>query len=168
MTNYDTFFKFYDQVMGDREKSSKDILDFIDEHAPHAKKVLELACGTGSVLKFLAEKYETHGLDLSEGMLKVAQEKVPSAKLYHQNMVNFTIDEKFDVILCVFDSINHLLDFEDWKKMFANVRKHLNPKGLFIFDINTQEKLVRTIEESPWIKPFDNNIMIMDVVDAGN
>lgn len=101
-------------------------------------------------------------------MLQVAAEKVPNAKLYHQSMVDFSIDEKFDVILCVFDSINHLLDFEDWKKMFANVRKHLNPKGLFIFDINTQEKLVRTIEESPWIKPFDNNIMIMDVVDAGN
>lgn len=101
-------------------------------------------------------------------MLQVAARKVPNAKLYHQNMVDFTIDEKFDVILCVFDSINHLLDFDDWKKMFANVKKHLNPNGLFIFDINTQEKLTRTIAESPWVKPFDENIMIMDVVDAGS
>lgn len=46
MTNYDTFFKFYDQVMGDREKSSKDILNYIQEYSPQAKKVLELACGT--------------------------------------------------------------------------------------------------------------------------
>lgn len=168
MINYDKFFKFYDQVMGDREKSSKDILSFICEHTPHAKKVLELACGTWSVLKFLGEKYEVHWLDLSEWMLQIASQKVPQAKLYHQNMVNFTIDEKFDVILCVFDSINHLLDFQDWKKMFANVKKHLSPNGLFIFDINTQEKLTRTIAESPWVKPFDDNIMIMDVVDAGS
>ncbi len=83
-------------------------------------------------------------------------------------MIDFIIDEKFDVILCVFDSINHLLDFEDWKKMFVNVKKHLSPNGLFIFDINTQEKLVRTIEESPWIKQFDENLMIMDVADGGN
>lgn len=66
MTNYDKFFKFYDQVMGDREKSSKDILNYIQECAPKAKKVLELACGTGSVLKYLAEKYEVYGLDLSK------------------------------------------------------------------------------------------------------
>lgn len=168
MTNYDTFFKFYDQVMGDREKSSKDILDFIHEYFPDAKKVLELACGTGSVLKFLAKRYEIHGLDLSKGMLKVAYEKVPGAKLYHENMVDFTLDEKFDVILCVFDSINHILDFEDWKKLFTNVRDHLSPNGIFIFDINTQEKLIRAIKESPWVKPFEENIMIMNVVDGGN
>lgn len=99
-------------------------------------------------------------------MLQVAAGKVPSAKLYHQNMVDFSIDKKFDVILCVFDSINHLIEFEDWKKMFVNVKKHLSPNGLFIFDINTQEKLVRTIEESPWVKQFDESIMIMDVADT--
>lgn len=100
-------------------------------------------------------------------MLQVAREKIPNAKLYHQNMVDFEIDEKFDVILCVFDSINHLLDFENWKKVFIDAKNHLNPGGLFIFDMNTQEKLIRTIEESPWVKPFDENIMIMDVTDAG-
>jgi SAM-dependent methyltransferase len=83
-------------------------------------------------------------------------------------MVDFKIDEKFDVILCVFDSINHILDFEDWKKLFMNVRNHLSSNGVFIFDINTQEKLIRTIKESPWVKPFEENIMIMDVVDGGN
>lgn len=44
MQNYDKFFKFYDQVMGDREKSSRDIINYIQEYSPHAKKVLELAC----------------------------------------------------------------------------------------------------------------------------
>lgn len=167
MSNYDKFFKFYDQVMGEREDSARDILGYIQEFTPHAKKVLELACGSGSVLTFLAEKYEVHGLDLSEWMLQIAREKIPNAKLYHQNMVDFEIDEKFDVILCVFDSINHLLDFENWKKVFIDAKNHLNPGGLFIFDMNTQEKLIRTIEESPRVKPFDENIMIMDVTDAG-
>lgn len=168
MSDYDIFFKFYDQVMGDRAKSTQDIIAYIQEYAPHTKKVLELACGTGSVLKILSQKYEVSGLDLSEGMLNAASEKLPWVKLYHQNMVDFKIDEKFDVILCVFDSINHILDFEDWKNLFINVRNHLSPKGIFIFDINTQEKLIRTIKESPWVKPFEENIMIMNVVDGGN
>lgn len=66
MSNYDKFFKFYDQVMGEREDSAIDILGYIHEFTPHVKKVLELACGSGSVLTFLTEKYEVHGLDLSE------------------------------------------------------------------------------------------------------
>lgn len=52
--------------MGEREDSARDILGYIQEFTPHAKKVLELACGSGSVLTFLTEKYEVHGLDLSE------------------------------------------------------------------------------------------------------
>lgn len=167
MNNYDIFSKFYDQVMGEREKSTHDILMYIQEYAPHSKKILELACGTGSVLKFLAEKYEVSGLDLSEGMLQVSKEKVPRAKLYSQNMVDFKIDDKFDVILCVFDSINHIIDVEDWKKIFINVKNHLSPEGIFIFDMNTEEKLIRTIQESPWVKRFDDNIMIMNVLDEG-
>lgn len=165
MSDYDIFFKFYDQVMGDREKSARDILAYIQAYAPHAKKVLELACGTGSVLNILSPKYEVSGLDLSEGMLKIASKKLPWVKLYHQNMVDFKIDEKFDVILCVFDSVNHILDFGGWKKLFTNVHDHLGPHGIFIFDINTQEKLIRVIKESPWVKPFEENIMIMNVVD---
>lgn len=168
MTIYNKFYRFYDIIMGDREKSSQDILSFIREHVPEAKKVLELACGTWSVLRFLSEKYETHGLDISEWMLQIAATKVPKVKLYKQSMVDFSINEKFDAIVCVFDSINHLLNFWDWKKVFMCAKKHLQQGGVFIVDMNTQEKLVRTIKESPWIKSFDHNVMIMDVSDAGD
>ena len=47
-------------------------------------------------------------------MLSIARRKVPQAKLFHQNMVDFRIDRGFDVICCrVFDSINHIRRFSD-------------------------------------------------------
>lgn len=153
--------------MGDRAKTADLLSDFIHESNPEAKNVLELACGTGAILKYLAKDYEVSGLDLSKGMLDVAKKEVPQAKLYQQSMVDFTIPEKFDVILCVFDSINHLTKFSDWKKLFASAQKHLNEKGVFIFDINTEKKLERVIKETPGVREFDKNLMVMNVTDAG-
>lgn len=167
MTNYNIFSKFYDSVMGDRTKTAEQLRDFIRETNPEAKSVLELACGTGAVLKYLAKDYKVSGLDLSDGMLAVAKKEVPQAKLYHQSMVSFKVPEKFDAILCVFDSINHLVKFSDWNKLFISAQKHLSENGVFIFDINTEKKLNRVISEPAGVREFDKNLMVMSVSDAG-
>jgi len=163
MTSYERFGKFYDAVMGDRLSAAEQVREFIRAAKPDAKKVLELGCGTGSILKFLQGDYEVYGLDISEKMLSIARKKVPRAKLFRQDMVNFRIDDRFDVVLCVFDSINHLRRFSHWKKVFARVRRQLLPGGCFIFDINTQRKLDRHIAEPPWVHRFGRNLLIMDV-----
>jgi hypothetical protein len=82
-------------------------------------------------------------------------------------MTKFKLNQKYDVILCVFDSINHLLKFPDWKKVFKRAYKHLNERGILIFDINTHVKLQRLINTPPWVLPFKKHVMIMDVTDAG-
>jgi SAM-dependent methyltransferase len=114
MTSYDTFGKFYDAVMGDRAEATKQLRGFIRKANPKAKNVLELACGTGSVLKHLSKHYDVWGLDLSEQMLAIAKRKVPAAKLSRQNMVTFRLPQQFDAICCVFDSMNHVVRFTDW------------------------------------------------------
>jgi cyclopropane fatty-acyl-phospholipid synthase-like methyltransferase len=128
---------------------------------------LELACGTGGVLKHLAKHYKVNGLDISREMLAVAKKELPKAKLYHQSMVDFKLTEKYDVIICIFDSINHLIKFSGWKKVFLQTQKHLTENGVFIFDINTQKKLDRVIAEPALVRKFDNNLMIMNVTNIG-
>jgi len=167
MTNYNIFAKFYDSVMGDRSAVASVIKKFILENNPKSKKILEIACGTGAILKYLSKKYKVYGLDISEEMLSVAKKKVPKAKLSHQDMRNFKFSEKFDVILCLFDSINHIIKFSDWEKVFINVQKHLNKGGIFIFDINTEKKLKRISAESSFVQEFGKNYMIMDITNQG-
>jgi len=75
---------------------------------------------------------------------------------------------QFDAILCVFDSINHVRRFSDWKRVFARVRQHLSPGGCFIFDINTQRKLERHIAEPPWVHTFGRNLLIIEVTALAN
>lgn len=163
MPSYEIFGKFYDAVMGDGSESARRVSELLRVSKPNARKVLELGCGTGSILKHLQDHYEVSGLDLSSKMLSIARKKVPRAKLSQQNMVGFQIDGRFDAVLCVFDSINHVRRFSDWKKVFGRVRQHLSPGGCFIFDINTQRKLERHIAGPPWIHQFGRNLLIIDV-----
>ena len=167
MESYDKFGAFYDAVMGNRANTALYLRKLIAQHKPDVKTMLELACGTGTVLAHFAKEYEVSGLDLSSRMLSVARKKLPNVRFFHADMVTFEIGKKFDVILCVFDSINHVIKFADWKKIFRRVEAHLVEDGLFIFDINTECKLRRHIREPAIIKEFGENLMIMDITDAG-
>src|SRR5215471_13332130 len=122
MPSYEIFGKFYDAVMGDRARSAKHLHKLICKAKPNARTVLELGCGTGSILKYLARYYDISGLDISGQMLSIARKKLPGAKLYRQDMVNFELEDRFDVICCVFDSINHITLFSHWNRVFDSVR----------------------------------------------
>lgn len=168
MPAYEIFGRFYDAVMGDRARAAEHLQKLIRAAKPNATNVLELGCGTGSILRHLQHDYEVSGLDTSSRMLSIARHKVPQAKLFRQDMVDFHIDNRFDVICCVFDSINHVRRFSDWKRVFVRVRRHLSPGGCFIFDINTQRKLERHIAEPPWVHRFGKNLLIIDVIALPN
>jgi predicted TPR repeat methyltransferase len=168
LSSYDVFAPFYDAVQGDRAEHARYLRSLIRKHAPRARTVLELACGTGSILKQLWTHYEVMGLDLSEQMLEVAAEKVPGVPLFRSDITSFDLGERFDAVLCVYDSINHLLRFEEWKAVFARAHEHLNESAVFIFDINTQRKLAEFVEGPPQTLWFgDGNVMVMDVTSGG-
>jgi SAM-dependent methyltransferase len=165
---YDVFAPFYDAVQGDRAEHAAYVQSLIDKHHSEATTVLELACGTGSILAQLQSHYDLTGVDLSEGMLEVAARKVPGARLIHADMTQISLGETFDVVLCVYDSINHLLKFADWEAVFERARAHLGDRGLFIFDINTERRLAFLVAQPALTEWFGNgDLMVMDVVDGG-
>ena len=161
--SYEKFHRFYDLVMGDRSKAADFTRTLIADHKPDAKAVLEIGCGTGAILGFLADNYEITGLDRSRPMLALARKRLPHIQFYRQSMVNFHIARHFDAIVCVFDSINHLLRFSEWKKTFRQVALHLDNGGLFIFDVNTVGKLRRLTQAPAWSREFGRDLVIIKV-----
>jgi cyclopropane fatty-acyl-phospholipid synthase-like methyltransferase len=144
------------------------VRSLIEKHHPGAATVLELACGTGSVLKQLASDYEVTGVDFSERMLEIAARKVPHVRLIRADMTKVALDERFDVVLCVYDSINHLLKFAQWEAVFDRAHVHLEDGGLFIFDVNTERRLASFVPLPAVTEWFgDGHLMVMDVVDGG-
>ena len=168
MTGYDAFALFYDQVMGDRGREAAYVHALIQRQRPSATSVLELACGTGAILEHLQRHYDVTGLDASQPMLDIAAQRVPQAQLVCADMTHFDLDEKFDAVLCVFDSINHLVSFADWERVFDRAASHLAERGVFVFDVNTERKLAAFAVAPPWTQWFgDDSLLLIDVRDEG-
>jgi SAM-dependent methyltransferase len=93
------------------------------------------------MLAILSKRYETVGIDNSKGMLSIARKKAPRARLLHADITSFRLTERFDAIVCPFDTINHVTSFTKWKRVFERAHEHLHPGGVFIFDVNTEYKM---------------------------
>ena len=166
MPSYGKLDRFYDAAMGDRTEMASYIRRLVRRHKPKAKTLLELACGTGAILHVLGKSYDVVGLDLSPQMLSLARKKLPHVRFYRKDMVSFDLGKKFDVIICVFDSINHVLKFADWTKIFRNAARHLEKDGLFLFDVNTEAKLQRLINAPTRVHKFGRNLEFINVTDG--
>lgn len=110
------------------------------------RSAIDLACGTGSVALLLAEEYDrVIGVDMSEEMLTVAfQRAVEQGKHLQficQRLQEMALPRAVDLAVCALDGLDYILDPGDCQKAIQRVYKALNPGGIFIFDVNTPEKL---------------------------
>jgi SAM-dependent methyltransferase len=166
VTDYDRFARFYDRIMGDRTAEVDRIRAYISKHHPAARSLLELGCGTGALLSALAADLSVTGIDRSPEMLSVAARTAPGARLLHGDMTSFTLPDRFDVVMCMFDTLNHVTTLEGWLRLFRCVHEHVSDDGLFIFDVNTTGRLQRLKGAPPYLDEFDETVVIMTVRSA--
>jgi len=105
------------------------------------KVILDLGCGTGTLLKHYSSRNKTFGIDCSLEMIKIAKNKDKKSIYKIGDIKNFKYNKKFDIIICAYDTINHLSSLNDWRQLFKCVSIHLSDKGVFVFDYNTVEGL---------------------------
>lgn len=145
---YDRLAQVYDYLMTgtDYYGWAGYIQRILEEHGCPGKRVLDLACGTGSSTLALGEKgYEVTGLDLSPQMLGVAREKAREKKreipFIQQDMRQLALPHKVDLVVVFQDGLNYILEEDELVMVFCRVLENLNPGGLFVFDINSVDKL---------------------------
>lgn len=110
------------------------------------RTAVDLACGTGSVALLLAQKgIRVTGVDLSEEMLTVACQKAQELStppvFVCQPLQELRLPRAVDMAVCALDSLDYITDPEDCARAIRRVYKALNPGGIFLFDVNTPEKL---------------------------
>ena len=130
--DYEAIVAFYHQIL--------------EKENIRPRSAIDLACGTGSVALLLAQKYErVIGVDMSEEMLTVAiQRAVEQGKwpqFICQRLQELALPRAVDLAVCALDGLDYILRPADCKEAIRRVYKALNPGGIFIFDVNTPEKL---------------------------
>lgn len=118
--------------------------DYIQWHFDRQKEpvhsVVELACGTGSLTRILAQRgYRMTSIDLSPDMLSVAAQKCEDLPVQFlcQDMSKLTLIEPADAIICCLDSVNYVTRPAALQRAFQRVCRYLKPGGLFLFDAKT-------------------------------
>jgi len=140
---YQRLAAYYDNLMDyiDYDIWVEDIEELVAPYKP-GKTWLDISCGTGSMAIRLAQ----HGInmtavDLSEHMIDIARKKAQDEDLHIDfkvgNMVNYSSNKHFDVVINLHDGLNYLLEVTDIAQFLKNTYALLKPGGILIFDVVT-------------------------------
>lgn len=138
---YDDFAWIYDRHWGRDTVRGLATLDrlVLDDHPPPAR-VLDLCCGTGQLDEALhARGYTVTGMDGSPSMLYHARRNAPECTFFQADARDFAVPQPHDLALCLYDSLNHLLEADDLRRAFRCVRAALRRGAPFLFDLNMDE-----------------------------
>lgn len=94
------------------------------------KTLLHLGCGAGHNDFSLKKYFDITGIDLSPGMLKLAQELNPEISYQQGDMRHVRLDTQFDAVVCL-DSIDYLVTEAEIRSTMTTAWHHLKPGGVF-------------------------------------
>ena len=127
-----------------------------------AGRVLDLACGDGTITAYFAHHYErVVGVDASEKHLAKARERAPNVEFHESLIENFETTERFDGVfmLCL---LEHVLDPAAVLQAAARL---LKPDGLMVVQVPNAVAINRriavrmgTLTACEELSPFDIDI----------
>ena len=148
MQAYNALAESYDRLTRDVDYEAvvNFYFDILSRENVNPRTAADLACGTGSVAALLAKRgIVVTGVDLSEEMLTVAQQKTqalcPRPFFVCQDLSELRLPRGVDLAVCALDSLDYITEPERCAAAISRIYKALNPGGIFIFDVNTPEKL---------------------------
>jgi SAM-dependent methyltransferase len=127
---------FYDALyhFKDYPAACETLHGVIQAARPGASTLLDVGCGTGKHLEHLRRWYRVEGQDLNEGLLAEAAGRLPGVPLHQGDMVDFSLDRKFDVVTCLFSAIAYVRTVDRMYAAIANLARHLEPGGVLVVE----------------------------------
>jgi len=133
---YQRFAAVYDAIYSFKnyQEEADKLVQIVCRLNLEARTLLDVACGTGAHLQFLRNRFECSGIDLSEGQIEVAKQRLPDVPLEVADMSTFKLSQKFDVVTCLFGAIGYMQSTAELEKAIANMASHLTAKGVLIVE----------------------------------
>ena len=127
--------------------------------------VLDLGCGTGSLTELMARSgYDMIGIDNSGEMLQIAMNKRNASGLdilyLLQDMRGFELYGTVRAVISICDSMNYMMEYEELVEVFRLVNNYLDPKGVFIYDLNTEYKYREMLADNTFAEDREESSFI--------
>ena len=127
--------------------------------------VLDLGCGTGSLTGLMARSgYDMIGIDNSGEMLQIAMNKRNASGLdilyLLQDMRGFELYGTVKAVISICDSMNYIMEYQELVEVFRLVNNYLDPKGVFIFDLNTEYKYRELLADNTFAEDREESSFI--------
>jgi len=138
------YAKAYDAIYRSKDYEGEvDLIEriLISHGLSGPRRLLDLGCGTGGHALRLAQRgHLVLGVDRSPEMLARARAKAVAARhsspeFRQADIRKLDLRKRFDAVLMMFTVLGYQLDDSDLLAALATVRRHLEPGGLFLFDV---------------------------------
>ena len=145
MSVFAGYSRYYDLLYRDKDYVGEAgyVHDLLRQHAPGARSLVEIGCGTGAHAAQLASLgYDVVGVDMSEGMLAAAEARRRDLPAMRAEQIRFSagdarsvrLGRRFDAVISLFHVMSYQTSNDDLSAAFATAGEHLEPGGVFIFD----------------------------------
>ena len=144
----------------------------LEQRLPHTNQgeggrplLLDLGCGTGRMTAgFVPLGYDIIGVDISPLMLEQAMFNLSEAGitplLLLQDMCEFELYGTVDLITCLLDTVNHIIDIDRLRKFFAHCATYLHPGGVLIFDLATEFHFAEVLGNAEFFEISDDYALL--------
>jgi SAM-dependent methyltransferase len=145
VTMFEESARYYDRFYADKNYAAE--VEYVDQliqqHAPGARALLDLGCGTGRhAIEFAERGYTILGIDRSGDMLARAQDqkaqlpsRVRSRLAYHHDDIRaLRLDRRFDCVVALFHVVSYQTSNEDLIATLTTAKTHIQMDGVFVFD----------------------------------
>lgn len=168
MSYSDIFASVYDMFMEDADyrKRTAYIHGLLKKYNRNKGILLDLACGTGKFsVNFSNLGYDVIGVDISPDMLMKAKENAEQGSnreilFLCQDMTELDLYGTVDACICCMDSLNHISDFEGFRRTLNKVSLFMNKGGIFIFDVNTLYKHRHILAEESFVYENEDTFLV--------
>jgi SAM-dependent methyltransferase len=149
---FDELARFYDPIMNHVDYDrwfmiTAALADLLPDHFRH----LDAACGTGTLLGMLRTAgWISTGFDLSPAMLRAARKQRGELPVLVADLQALPFNASFDMITCLFDSINFLLEETLVRRALRELAGALAEGGILYFDAVTERMVTEYFEGDPW------------------
>jgi SAM-dependent methyltransferase len=138
---YELLAPYYDRYTADYDHARwlREITRVAKPFGLSGRRLLDVGCGTGrSFLPMLERGYKVTACDISPAMVSRAREAAAGrADVLVADARELPPLGAFDLVTCLDDALNYLLDEYELLAAFEGIERNLRPGGIVVFDLNS-------------------------------